>query len=479
MSRPHALKRLVTAAVLVSLCSALFISTNTRARAANNTLTSTTSTKISPDLQQLILSGNGDARVKVIVQSKPQLRPSLLGGLLNTVGGLLVSVLSNLNIRIVEVEANNGRGTGSGSRRRLHLTRRSRCAAHGHVTNTTGTQQVRAQKSLLGLNNTLDGSGVTIAVLDSGIDSKHKSFATTGKIKFSKDFTGENRTDDPWGHGTHVAAIAAGDGAPTSGAYEGIAPAASLVNLRVLNSQGVGRVSGVLAALDWLIANKGNYGVKVVNMSLGTPAINSYEDDPICNAVRKLVDAGVVVVAAAGNNGKDANGQKIYGAIHCPGNEPSAITVGASNSFGTDPRNDDAVTSYSSRGPTRSFSVDSYGLIHYDNIIKPDLVAPGNKIIAAEAVGNGLIKKYPELETNKYSTTNMKLMYLSGTSMSAPMVCGRRRSLVGSKLQPHAEHGQDAPDVHGATAGRLQHAGPGRRSTQRCRSGDSREDRSH
>ena len=75
------------------------------------------------------------------------------------------------------------------------------------------------------------------------------------------------------------------------------------------------------------------------------------------------------------------------------------ITVGASNSFGTDPRNDDAVTSYSSRGPTRSFSVDSYGLVHYDNIIKPDLVAPGNKIIAAEAAGNGLLKQYPELET--------------------------------------------------------------------------------
>ena len=185
----------------------------------------------------------------------------------------------------------------------FHSTHQS--AASGHVTTTTGTQQVRAQKSLLGLNSTLDGSGITIAVLDSGIDSKHKSFATTGKIKFSKDFTGENRTDDPWGHGTHVAAIAAGDGAPTSGAYEGIAPAASLVNLRVLNSQGIGKVSGVLAALDWLIANKNNYNVRVVNMSLGTPAINSYEDDPICNAVRKLVNAGVVVVAAAGNNGKD------------------------------------------------------------------------------------------------------------------------------------------------------------------------------
>src|SRR6185437_9550314 len=141
-------------------------------------------------------------------------------------------------------------------------------------------------------------------------------------------------------------------------------------------------------ALDWLMANKGSYNVKVVNMSLGTPAINSYEDDPICNAVRKLVNAGVVVVAAAGNLGKDGNGNKIYGGIHCPGNEPSAITVGASNSFGTDARNDDVVTSYSSRGPTRSYTTDRYGVRHYDNLIKPDLVAPGNKLIFAEAANN-------------------------------------------------------------------------------------------
>src|SRR6185436_9319278 len=140
--------------------------------------------------------------------------------------------------------------------------------------------------------------GITIAVLDSGIDSKHKSFATSGKIKFSKDFTGENRTDDPWGHGTHVAAIAAGSGTPTNGAFEGVAPGASLVNLRVLNSEGVGTISGVLTALDWLMTNKGTYNVRVVNMSLGTPAINAYEDDPLCNAVRKLVDSGVIVVTA-------------------------------------------------------------------------------------------------------------------------------------------------------------------------------------
>src|SRR5689334_19722438 len=186
MSRPHPLKRLVTAAVLVSLCSAMFTLTGTRARAANNTLTS--NAKISPDLQRLILSGNGDARVKVIVQSKTS-TPSLLGGLLNTVGGLLVSVLSNLNIRIVEVQANNVDVLASDPDV-AYISLDAAVGPSGHVTNTTGTQQVRAQKSLLGLNNTLDGSGVTIAIIDSGIDSKHKSFATTGKIKFSKDFTG-------------------------------------------------------------------------------------------------------------------------------------------------------------------------------------------------------------------------------------------------------------------------------------------------
>src|SRR5260370_34694936 len=126
-------------------------------------------------------------------------------------------------------------------------------------------------------------------------------------------------------------------------------------------------------------------------MSLGTPAIDSYKNDPICRAVRSLVDSGVIVVAAAGNNGKNSAGQKVYGQIHCPGNEPSAITVGAANTYGTDSRTDDSVTSFSSRGPTRSFWTDAAGVKYYDNLIKPDLVAPGNKIVAAEARHNLLV----------------------------------------------------------------------------------------
>jgi subtilisin family serine protease len=144
-------------------------------------LSSLANIKISPDLRQLILSGNGDARVKVIVQTKSA-SPSLLGGLLDNVGGLLVGVLSNLNIRIVDVEANNVEVLAADPDV-TYISLDNLVRSSGHVTNTTGTQQVRAQKSLLGLNSTLDGSGVTIAVLDSGIDSKHKSFATTGKIK--------------------------------------------------------------------------------------------------------------------------------------------------------------------------------------------------------------------------------------------------------------------------------------------------------
>src|SRR4029453_15246146 len=118
-----------------------------------------------------------------------------------------------------------------------------------------------------------------------------------------------------------------GEGGPTGGACEGIASGASLINLRVLNSEGVGTVSSTLSALDWILSNRLLFNIHVVNMSLGTPAISSFKTDPICQAVRKLVDAGIVVVAAAGNNGKDGSNQKIYGAIHCPGNEPSAITV--------------------------------------------------------------------------------------------------------------------------------------------------------
>jgi subtilisin family serine protease len=140
--------------------------------------------------------------------------------------------------------------------------------------------------------------------------------------------------------------------------------------------------------------------------------------------VRQVTDAGIVIVAAAGNGGKSADGQKIYGRIHSPGNEPAAITVGASNSFGSDARFDDVVTTYSSRGPTRSLSTDANGLRHYDNVLKPDVVAPGNKIVGAAGAGNLLLASHPELNANVSTWPTRRMMYLSGSSMATPVVAG-------------------------------------------------------
>ena len=226
-----------------------------------------------------------------------------------------------------------------------HLSGNREIRAFGHVSNTTGADYAREA----GFENSplLDGSGIGIAVLDSGIDADHWSFVDDNNISrvvFSKDFTGENRTDDPYGHGTHVAAAAAGNGRIANASYLGIAPNAKLINLRVLNATGSGTVAGLMAAIEWILANRSNYSIRVVNMSVGMLAVQSHKNDPVCRAVRSLVDAGLVVVAAAGNNGRTIDGQKIYGQIHSPGIEPAAITVGATNTFGTDNRSDDQIT---------------------------------------------------------------------------------------------------------------------------------------
>src|ERR671939_406901 len=164
--------------------------------------------------------------------------------------------------------------------------------------------------------------------------------------------------------------------------------------------------------------------MRVANLSRGAPAVDSYKNDPVCRAVRQLVDAGVVVVVAAGNNGKNSAGQKVYGAIHSPGDEPSALTVGASNTFGTDSRADDAVATYSSRGPTRGSWIDANGVRHYDNLIKPDLVAPGNRLISAESLSNLLVRKDPSLDDKVSSSPDSYMMTLSGTSVASPIVAG-------------------------------------------------------
>ena len=391
--------------------------------------------KVSADLRQS-LSDSHDARrrrlgdsemASVIMQlsGKPK---GMLNAFLNRNGVHVNAKYEGLNALAVELPLSSLEELASFEEVSYVSADREMVSLGGRLSVEVGAEMVREQTSVDSVAYNLDGAGVGIAVLDSGLYSSHKSF--TGRLGGSKDYTGENRTDDPFGHGTHVAAIAAGSASILSGRYSGVAPGATIYNLRVLNSQGVGRVSSVLAALNDLLLYHVNYNIRVVNMSLGMPAIDSYRDDPVCVAVRKLVDAGVVVVAAAGNNGKNAAGDKVYGLIHAPGNEPSAITVGASNDAGTVGRQDDCVTTFSSRGPTRSFWTDEAGQRHYDHVMKPDLVAPGNKIVSAESESNYLVRTNPTLDAGTSKFVNQKMMRLSGTSMATPVVAGAAALLL-------------------------------------------------
>jgi serine protease AprX len=226
---------------------------------------------------------------------------------------------------------------------------------------TIGADQVW---SGLGKVPALSGRGVTVAVIDSGIDTRHD--ALSRRVIATQDFTGGDGRD-LFGHGTHVAALIAGRAGRTADTsdYRGIASGAYLVNLRVLGADGSGDVSDVVAAIDWAVDHRGEYNIGVINLSLGAPVTQSYRDDPMCEAVERAVRKGVVVVAAAGNYGKTPDGKSVYGAIASPANSPFALTVGAIDTHGTPQRSDDTLAAYSSKGPTK-----------YDLVIKPDLVAP-------------------------------------------------------------------------------------------------------
>src|SRR5689334_4888444 len=379
--------------------------------------------KVGSELSDLLSKKSGDSLVKVILQlnSKPS---GQLNSLLAANGVKIRRHFDNLNSFALELPANVANALSSFPEVSFISLDSEVTTLGGHIARTTGTDNVRSMST----DGALDGSGIGIAIVDSGIYGDHKSFLDTqtglSRIVVNVDFTGEGRTDDPYGHGTHVAAAAAGNGMIAKGEYIGIAPRAKLLNLRVLNAKGIGSVSSVLGALDWLMQMAPTYNVRVVNMSLGMPAINSYKFDPLCVAVRKLVDKGIVVVAAAGNNGKNSAGQKIYGQIHAPGNEPSALTVGAVDTHGTDTRADDTIATYSSRGPTRSFWTDESGVKHYDNVIKPELSAPGNKTVFAESPNNYLVTQNPSLDARVSNKIGRRQMMLSGTSMAAPLAAG-------------------------------------------------------
>jgi subtilisin family serine protease len=259
----------------------------------------------------------------------------------------------------------------------------------------------------------------TIAVVDSGIDAGRTDFGgrVIGQTSFVS--SGANSPGDGYGHGTFVAGIAAGG----AEGLAGVAPNANLVSLDVMNDAGDATVADVLAACDWILANKDAYNIRVANFSLHAASRASVFFDPLDQAVERLWLNGVVVVAAAGNYAVDGAES---GVAYAPGNDPFVITVGAADVSNTLDSSDDTAAPFSAWGYTP------------DGFAKPDLVAPGRYLIGPVPARSTLTQERPD------HVLDGDTMELSGTSFAAPQVAGAAAMIL-------ARHPDWTPDqVKGA-----------------------------
>jgi serine protease AprX len=283
----------------------------------------------------------------------------------------------------------------------------------GSMERTGATVGATAVRQELGY----DGSGVGVAIIDSGAAANLDDLSGSGGSRVDQfiDFVnGRQDAYDDYGHGTHVAGIIAGNGFDSGGRRTGIAPGSQLVVLKVLDDSGQGRISDVIAAIDYAIAQKDAFNIRVINLSVATGVYESYNLDPLTLAAQRAVNAGIVVVAAAGNNGRSPIGTTQYAGITAPGNAPWVLTVGASSHMGTVDRSDDTIAVFSSRGPSA-----------IDFVAKPDVVAPG---VGIESLSNPdsafYLTKSAYLLNGTVPTSYLPYLSLSGTSMSAPVVTG-------------------------------------------------------
>jgi serine protease AprX len=271
-------------------------------------------------------------------------------------------------------------------------------SARADSTVTSSAQWIAGGAGMSGFSGP-DGRGVDVALVDSGVVPVG-SLAQPGRVVYGPDFSSERldsdlRNLDTFGHGTHLAGLIAGRD-PITG-FSGIAPSARLVSLKIAGADGETSLGRVLAALDWIRRNHDapGYNIRVVNLSLGVPG-DDYRSDALAWAVEKLWQDGIVVVAAAGNNGVKAR------TLDMPADDPFVIAAGASDTHKTaDPR-DDRVADFSSRAHWRS----------------ADLVAPGTSVVSLRVPGSTLDLEFPGARVDGSYFRG------SGTSQAAAVTSG-------------------------------------------------------
>jgi serine protease AprX len=275
--------------------------------------------------------------------------------------------------------------------------------------NAVITTQAKERENVFYDNNSgYTGKGIGIAILDTGIAPLDDFTLPSNRIAAFVDIV--NSREEPYddnAHGTHVAGIAAGNGHRSDGKISGVAVESHIVAVKVLDGNGKGNTADVLAGIEWMIKNKDKYNIRVANLSIGVKesakpidGIVSIEadGDPLVKAVEIAWDAGIVVCAAAGNNGPAAS------SVTSPGVSKKAITVGACD----DEAPSDMRANFSGRGPT------------LDCVIKPDCLAPGADVISC-------LSNSPEISDKRKTELrqiNGGYTRMSGTSMSSPYVAG-------------------------------------------------------
>jgi serine protease AprX len=246
----------------------------------------------------------------------------------------------------------------------------------------------------------------TIAIVDSGIDTTRSDFGSRVVANVNLSTLSGNSAGDGRGHGTMVAGIAAG----SASGRTGVAPRAKLVSIDVMDDQGMARTSDVIAAADWILANKSKYGIRVANFSLHSSMPSSFMFDPLAKAAERLWFNNVVVVAAAGNYGSTAGPSGVYFA---PANDPFVITVGATDTGKSVSTLDDVAAPWSAYGYT------------LDGFSKPEISAPGRYMVGPVPTTSTLYSERPD------HVAATGYMELSGTSFAAPVVTGVAALILG------------------------------------------------
>ncbi len=302
----------------------------------------------------------------------------------------------------------------------LQVTRNSPVRFDDHVSDSFTEERQRIPKMLRSdklWSEGVTGRGVTVALIDTGVYS-HPDLS--GRVIKCVDFSHEEDSDaecaDTFGHGTFMAGLIAGDGAKSGGKFRGTAPEANLVSVKIAGFDGATDVSLVLAGIQWVVAHRDQYNIKVLNLSLGSDSGQTYSLSPLNYAVQRAWKSGITVVVSAGNSGSNPK------TILKPADDPYVVTVGSSDDQGTWDVKDDRVAAFSSRGPTRS-----------DGVPKPDIVVPGVHTISLRSPGSAIDQAYGES-----AVIHSAYFRGTGTSMSAATVTGAVAQLLQAnpKLEP-------------------------------------------